>query len=106
MSAVLAVVTEAARLPAAWEELHRIRDPARVLALGVDIAVAIEQRVAGHAYVVEPDHPVVHSVEPELLTAVLDPDAFADLAALVADRCPVAVADRADRYRAGGVPGG
>ncbi len=51
-----------------------------------DVGVPVEQRVARHAHVVEPDPPVVDAVQPDLVPAVLDADAVEHASLLVAQR--------------------
>ena len=53
----------------------RILDGAVVVALRVDPAKLIEQILAGHGDVIEPDAPVVHAVEAHLVAGVLDRNA-------------------------------
>ena len=68
------------------EALGRVLDRARVRAVALDGRVAVEQRVAGDADLVEGDPAVVDAVEPELRPAVLDRHARHQLAAGVAQR--------------------
>ncbi len=63
-----------------------VLDRAEVDAVLADLRVAVEQVLARDANVVEPDAPVVDAVQAELVAAVLDPDAVADLALLIPQR--------------------
>ena len=68
------------------EPLVLVVDRAAVGAVGCDVAVAVEQCLARHSHVGEREPPVVDAAEPRLGSAVLDLDAGARVAVLVADR--------------------
>ena len=61
-------------------------DGARVGAIGGDLGKAVQQILPGNPHLVEPDTPVVDTVETELLATVLDANTRADAAVVLADR--------------------